>query len=88
MLMAQHQQLYQLQKKVGLIKGKKTQENSRAFEERVAALEVKADNISNEHLFADIEKTKSNNRNNPALDRKGSRIRQTHCAERQLCKSS
>ena len=40
-------------------------------------LESKADKSSNESLYAD-EKPKANNRNNPALDRKGSRTRQSH----------
>ena len=39
--MAQHQQLYKLWKKDGLIKGKKTSESSRALEARVAALKQK-----------------------------------------------
>ena len=48
---AQCQQLYELWKKAGLIKGKNTPESSRAFEVRVAALEAKPDNSSNESLF-------------------------------------
>ena len=72
-----HQQLYELQKKTGLIKGKKTQERSRSLEARVAMLEAKTDNSSNESLFTD-KKPKANNRNNPALDEKGSRTRQSH----------
>ena len=76
MSMAQHQQLYVLQKKARLIKGKKTPESSRAVETRVAALEAKTVNSSNENLFTD-EKHKANNRNNPALDRKESRTRQS-----------
>ena len=48
MLMAQHQQLYELWKKAGLIKGKKTPESSRALETTVAALEAKTNNSSNE----------------------------------------
>ena len=44
MLVAQHQQLYELQKKAGLIKGKKTQESSRTLKARVAMLEAKTDN--------------------------------------------
>ena len=62
-----HQQLYELQKKTGLIKGKKTQERSRSLEARVAMLEAKTDNSSNESVFAD-EKPIGKNRNNPALD--------------------
>ena len=61
MLTTQHQQLYKLQKKAGLIKGKKTPESSRALEIRVAALKAKIDNSSNESLFPD-GKPKSNNR--------------------------
>ena len=75
MLMAQHQQLYELQKKVRLIKGKKTPESSRASEARVAMLEAKTENSSNESLFVD-EKPKANNKNNPALDKKESKPRQ------------
>ena len=41
MLMAQHQQLYKLQKKTWLINGKETPESSRALEARVAAFETK-----------------------------------------------
>ena len=40
-------------------------------------LEAKTENSSNESLFPD-EKLKANNRNNPALDRKRSRTRQSH----------
>ena len=76
MLAAQHQQFYELWKKSRLIKGKKTPESSRAFEARVAMLEAKTDNSSYESLFADV-KHKANNRNNPALDKKG-RTRQSH----------
>ena len=47
MLTEQRQQLYQLQKKAVLIKGKKTQESSRALEARVAVLETKSENRSN-----------------------------------------
>ena len=73
----QHQQLYDLQKKARLIKGKKTPESSRALEVSVAVLEAKTYNSSNESLFPD-EKPKANNRNNQALDRKGSITRQSH----------
>ena len=75
---APHQQLHELQKKARLIKGKKTPESSRALETRVAALEAKTDNSRNESLVADVKKPKANNRSNPALDRKGSRTRQSH----------
>ena len=40
---AQCQQLYELQKKAGLIKGKKTPESRRALEARVAAHEAKSE---------------------------------------------
>ena len=73
----QHHQLDELQKKARLVKGKKTPESSRALEARVAALEAKTENSSNESLFAD-EKPKANNRNNAALNRKGNNIRQSH----------
>ena len=66
---AQQQQLYELWKKVRLIKGKKTPESSRAL--------TKTDNSSHENLFAD-ETPKANNRKFPALNRKGSRTRQSH----------
>ena len=45
---AQHQQLHELQKKAGPIKGKKIPESSRALEARVAVQEAKTDNSSNE----------------------------------------
>ena len=77
MLVAQSQQLYELWKKAGLIKGKKTPESSRALAARVATLEVKTYNSSDESLFAD-ETPKANNRNNPTLDRKGNSTRQSH----------
>ena len=67
--MTQHQQLYQLQKKAGLIKGKKTSGSGRALEARVVTLAGKTDNSCGKSLFAD-EKPKANNLNNPALDRK------------------
>ena len=69
MLMAQHQQLHELWKKARLLNGKKTPESSTALEARVAELEVKRNNRSNESLFAD-EKPKTNNRNNLALDKR------------------
>ena len=47
MLTVQCQQLYELWKKARLIKGKKTQESSRALEARVAVLETKSENRSN-----------------------------------------
>ena len=56
MLIAQCQQLYELRKKAGLIKGKKTPESSKALEAIVAALEEKTENSSNPSLFADDEK--------------------------------
>ena len=61
--------MYKLQKKTGNIKGKETQESSKALEARVAKLEPKTGNSSNNSLFAD-EKPKADNRKNPALDRK------------------
>ena len=73
--MVQHQQLYKLQKKARLIKGKKTPESSRALEARVAVLEVKAVNHSNECLFVG-EKPKADKRDNSALDRKENGTRQ------------
>ena len=60
-----------------LIKGKKSPESSRALEARVAILEAKTDNSSNESLFAE-KKPKANNRNNPAFDSKGSKTSQSH----------
>ena len=77
MSIAQCQQLYELSTKAGLIKGKKTPDDSRVFEARVAVLGAKIDSSSNESLFAD-EKPKANSRNNPALDRKRSETRQSH----------
>ena len=78
MPMAQCQQLYELQKKARLIKCKKTSESSKALEARVAMLGAKTDNSNDQSLFADVEKPKANNKNNPALDRKGSDTRQSH----------
>ena len=60
MLMAQHQQLYELQKKARLIKGKKPPTSSRALEVRLATFEAKTDNSSNEILFTHGEKPKVN----------------------------
>ena len=77
MLIAQHQQLYELWNKARLIKGVKSLESSRALESRVATLEAIPDNSSNESLFSD-EKPKANNRKNPALERKGSSNKQTN----------
>ena len=76
---AQHQQLYELRKRARLIKGKKTPESSRALETRVAALEAKSENSSDESFFANVKSTASN-RNNAALDRKGNSTRQS-CAD-------
>ena len=75
MSVAQCQQLYELQKKAGLIKGEKTPESSRAIEARVTMLEAKSEISSNESLFADV-KPNASNRNNPALDREGNGSRQ------------
>ena len=58
-----------LPKKAGLIKGKKIPESSRAIEDRVAMLEARTDNSSNESLILDEIMIDSNS-NNPALDRK------------------
>ena len=76
MSMAQHQQLHKLRKRPNLIKDKKTAESSRASEARVAVLEAKTGNSSNESLFPD-EKPKANNRNNLAIDRKESGTRES-----------
>ena len=70
----QCQQLYELQKRARLRKGKKTPEKNKALEVRVAALESISDNSSNESLFMD-EKSKAHNRNNPALNQKGNSTR-------------
>ena len=78
MWMTQCQQLHELQKKAGLIKHEKSPESSKAFEARVATVEAKSENSSNESLFADVKKPKANKRNNPAFDRKGSSTRQSH----------
>ena len=75
MLTAKHQQTYDLQKKVRLIKSKKTPESSRALEAKLAVLEVTTENSRDERLFADVQKPKANNRSNPALDRRGSGLR-------------
>ena len=52
MLVAQCQQLNELWKKAGFIKGKKTQESSRALNAKVALLQAKADTSSNDCLFS------------------------------------
>ena len=67
---AQCKQRYELWKKAGLI-------NIRALKARLAMIEGKTDNESNESLFADV-KPKDNDRNNPALGRKGNSTRQSH----------
>ena len=54
---AQCQQLCELPKKAGLIKGRKTPESSTALEARVAGLEAKSENSSNESLFTDMKPT-------------------------------
>ena len=77
MSVAQCQQLYELWKRAGLIKGKKTPESSRVLEARVAMLEAKSENSSDESLFADVKPT-AINRDNPALDREGNCTRQSH----------
>ena len=74
---AKCQQLNELYKRTGLIKGKKTPESSRASESRVAKLEVKSENSCDESLFAD-EKPTASNSNNPVLDREGNSTRQIH----------
>ena len=61
----------------GLSKGKKTIESSKALKARVVRLEVKTENRNKESLFQD-EKPKANNKNNPALDSRGSRTRKDH----------
>ena len=77
MSVGHHQQLYELWKRAGLTKGKKTPESSRALEARVAMLETKSEISIDESLFADVKPITSN-RNNPALDRKGNSTRQSH----------
>lgn len=47
--------MYELWHKVGLLKGKKTPISSKASEARVAVLETKTENCSNESLLADIK---------------------------------
>ena len=51
-------------------------ESSRASEARVAMLDSKTDKRNNESLFID-ERPKANNRNNPAIDRKGNGTRES-----------
>ena len=53
-------------------KGKKNPEGSKALKTRVTRLEAKTENSSNDSIFTD-ERPKAKNRNNPALERKGSR---------------
>ena len=71
----QQHHLYELQCNAGLIKGEKTPESNKASEARMAALEAKTDNHCDQSLFAD-EKPNASDKNNPALDRKGSDTRQ------------
>ena len=52
-----------------------TPESNNALEARVAVLEAKTDNSSNESLFTK-KNPKANDRNNPAMDIKGSKTRQ------------
>ena len=73
----QHQQLYDLWKRARIIKGKKTSESSRTLKARVAMLEAKSENRSDESSFADTKPTTCD-RNNPDLDRKCNRPRQCH----------
>ena len=54
-----------------------TPECSEATEPRVAMLVTKKENSSNESIF-EGDKPKATNRNNPAIDRKGSCIRQSN----------
>ena len=75
---AQHQELYELWKNAGLIKGKKTPESNRALKARVAMLEAKSENSSDESLVTDNDNTKPSYRSNPALDRKEKDTRQSH----------
>ena len=49
MLTPQHQQLYELQKKAGLIKGKKIPENNRDLEARVALLDRRGNGMRQSH---------------------------------------
>ena len=42
----------------------------------MATPEAKTNNSCDESLFVDVEKTKGNNRRNPALDRKRNKTRQ------------
>ena len=76
-MIAWHQQLYELWKKARLIKDKKAPESSRALEARVAMLETKTVNSSNESFFPEEENPKASNKNNSALDRKGNDTRQS-----------
>ena len=55
---------------------KRTPENKRALKAREAMLEAKTEKSSNDSLFPD-EKLKANDSNNPALNKKGSRTRQS-----------
>ena len=75
-MVAQCQQLYELQKNARLMNPKKTPESRRALEARVAVLEAKTENSSDESLFAD-EYPNANNRNNSALHRKGNGTKQS-----------
>ena len=69
--------MYELQHRAGLINGKKAPESSKALEARVAALEAKTEESRHESLFA-VKKPKASKINNPAIERKGGRTRQSH----------
>ena len=53
MLVAQKQQFYELRHKAGLVQLKKIQDNNKNIDVRVAALETKTDDSSDERLFAE-----------------------------------
>ena len=74
--MVQWQLLYELWHKTRLLEGKKTPDVSKVIEARVAVLEAKTENSTNESLFSD-KKPKANNKNDPAIDRNGSRTRKS-----------
>ena len=86
MLVAQCQQLDQLQKKAGIIKSKTILESNKALEAKVTMLEAKTDGSSNESFFTD-EKPNANNRkkNSPWQKKRAAEDRATQTLVGQGC---
>ena len=76
MSIKQCQQLYELRKKVRLVKGKKTSESGIALEARVTLQKAKTESSTDGSFFPE-KKSKATNSNNAALDRKQNCTRQS-----------